>query len=419
MRVLMLHNYYQIRGGEDESAEQDAALLRAHGHDVLFRTRHNDEIGRYSVLQKAALFLTPTWSRRAVADIQGDLAEFRPDIVHIQNFFPLFSPAVHVACSRAGVPVVQSLRNYRLLAPCGLLSRDGHVCERCVEGSVINGILLRCYRGSAIQTTSVALMIQVHRLLRTWERHVDAFVALTPFVREKFAEAGMDTSRVVVRSNFLRDDPGAGRAQRTGGVFLGRLMEEKGVRVLLEAWRLLPPDTKLDIVGDGPLLEWASEYARRNGLSSVTFHGRKALAEALEMVKTARFVVVPSVFYETFGRVVMEAFATGTPAVVSGHGAVGSLVDHGRTGLRFTPGDPVDLAEKARYILTHFEEAARWGEMAREEYLQRFTAEPAYRRLVEIYDGAIERRRARESEGSGTQRAGRAAPAPLTAKETD
>lgn len=389
----MLHNYYQKRGGEDECAEQEVQLLRDHGHDVLFRTRHNDEIRSYSPLRKAALFLEPTWSRRSQRSIEEDIREYHPDAVHVQNFFPLLSPSVHVACSRADIPVVQTLHNYRLLAPCGVLSRNGSVCERCIRGSLLNGVVLRCYRKSAVQTASVALMIRAHRILRTWERHIDVFISLTEFVRDKFEEAGFDVSRMVVRPNFLAHDPGVGGSERSGAVYLGRLSEEKGVRTLLEAWRMLPSEVSLSVIGDGPLAPWAADYVQRHKLGSVRLHGWLKPEAAFDLVKRAQFLILPSVCYETFGRSIIEAYATGTPVLVSGIGSVGSLVSPGRTGLTFKPGNPADLAEKARYMLGHPQETREWGEDARSEFLGHYTAEPAYRSLMEIYRQAIERRR--------------------------
>jgi glycosyltransferase involved in cell wall biosynthesis len=392
MKILMLHNYYQKRGGEDECAEQEVQLLRDHGHDVLFRTRHNDEIHEYSALRKAALFLEPTWSRRSRDSVEEDIRQYRPDVVHVHNFFPLISPSVHVGCSKAGIPVVQTLHNYRLLAPCALLSREGAVCERCIRGSLLNGVVLRCYRKSAVQTASVALMIKAHRILRTWERHVSVFISLTEFVRGKFEEAGFDVSRMVVRPNFLAHDPGVGDSERSGAVYLGRLSEEKGVRTLLEAWRLLSSDVSLSLIGDGPLAPWAAGYVQRHKVGSVRLHGWLKPEAAFDLVKRSQFLILPSVCYEGFPRTVVEAYATGTPALVSGHGAVGSVVQPGRTGLTFEPGNPADLAEKARYMLDHPQETREWGEHARSEFLQRYTAEPAYRSLMGIYRRAIEAR---------------------------
>jgi len=159
MNVVMLHNYYQQRGGEDGAAEQDVALLRAHGHTVHFHTIHNDEIGWYGALRKVCLWFRPTWSMRSYREIRAILQTFRPDIMHVHNFFPLLSPSVYYAARECGVPVVQTLHNYRLLAPCALLMRQGRVCERCIEGSLWNSIGFLCYHGSAVQTASIAAMI--------------------------------------------------------------------------------------------------------------------------------------------------------------------------------------------------------------------------------------------------------------------
>lgn len=393
MKVMLLHNHYQQRGGEDYSTAQEIDLLRSHGHEVLLLTRHNDEINEYNIGKKAALFFTPTWSSHSRRIVANEIRAFRPDIVHIQNFFPLFSPAVHVTCSKASIPVIQSLRNYRLLAPCALLIRNDAVCEKCIKGTLWNGIALRCYRNSAIQTASVALMIKTHRVLRTWDKHVDAFVALTDFARDMFVEAGFDASKIVVRPNFLSPDPGTGTNARDGAVFIGRLSEEKGIRTLLAAWCTLTEAPMLTLVGDGPLAEWVRTYVKENSLSNVSLLGWIGPSEVINIVKKTCFFILPSVCYEGFPRTLVEAFATGTPALVSGHGSVGSIVTPGKTGLHFKPGDANDLAEKAQYMFDHPEETAEWGRNARAEYLEKYTAESAYQSLMEIYEAVIERRR--------------------------
>jgi len=239
-------------------------------------------------------------------------------------------------------------------------------------------------------------MIKTHRVLRTWDKHVDAFVALTDFARDKFVEAGFDASRIVVRPNFLSPDPGISTNARDGAVFIGRLSEEKGIRTLLAAWRTLTESPMLTLVGEGPLAEWVRTYVKENSLSNVSVLGWIGPSEVINIVKKTRFFILPSVCYEGFPRTLAEAFATGTPALVSGHGSVGSIVTPGKTGLHFIPGDATDLAAKAQYMFEHPEETAEWGRNARAEYLERYTADSAYASLMQIYRNAIERRKKRK-----------------------
>ncbi|OQB43242.1 MAG: Capsular glucan synthase [Candidatus Latescibacteria bacterium ADurb.Bin168] len=384
MNVLMLHNYYQQRGGEDASAEQDVALLRSHGHAVHFHPVHNDEIKDYSQYEKGALWFAPTWSRRSYRDVKSLIRGHKPDVVHVQNFFPLLSPSVLYACREAGVPVVQTLRNYRLLAPCALLMRENRVCERCIDGGLWNSIRYRCYHGSALQTASIATMIATHRWLGTWDSMVDRYVALTEFSKNVFMRGGLFESRIVVRPNFLMHDPGTGYERRSGAVFVGRLSPEKGVVCLLEAWRALS-EIPLTIIGDGPLAVWCADSVRVHSMRQVKLAGAKPSAETFEAIKRALFLVSPSVCYETFGRTIIEAFATGTPVLVSDIGAGASLVSDSVTGLHFEAGNAADLAKKAREMVSDPDRLGTWGEAARREYPEKYTSEVAYGSLMRVY----------------------------------
>ncbi len=388
MRILVVHNYYQRRGGEDESTDQEVHLLRKYGHQVKLYSRHNDEIKSFSLPRKALLFLEPTWSSRSYQEIKRVIQEFRPDIVHFQNFFPLISPAAYYACAESRVPVVQTLRNYRLLCPSGLFFRDGKVCEECMGHSLWRSLFYGCYRNSRIQTAPVVLMLLTHRMLRTWLRKVDAYIALTEFSKQRFVEGGLPEDKIFVRPNFLSEDPGPGELKREFGVFVGRLSPEKGLKVLLEAWRGLP-DVPLKIVGDGPLRPWIEEYIRQNGLDKVELVGFVSSDVVLEYLKRALFLVVPSVWYETFGRTIIEAYATGTPVVASRLGAMVDLVEEGRTGLLFNPGNSEDLKAKIWYIIEHPDEARCWGQKARHVFEEKYSSHSAYVSLIEIYRKAL------------------------------
>ena len=387
MRILMLHNYYQRRGGEDESAEQEVTLLKAKGHDILFYVKHNEEIRSYSPLQKALLLARPTWSASTYRDVESLIRESRPDIVHVQNFFPLISPSIYYACQESGIPVVQTLHNYRLLCPNGLFLRRGTICEECLTHSLLRSIRYGCYRQSRAQTAAVALMLQTHRWLKTWRTKVDVFITLTHFARQKLIQGGLPASRIVVRSNFLLEDPGMGRHRGDYAIFVGRLSVEKGLTVLLEAWRQLPR-YPLKIIGDGPLRKVLEQYACENHLDQVEFLGFRPLKEVTDYLKEARVLIMPSIWYETFGRIVMEAYAVGTPVIVSHLGAMAELVQDSKTGFLFEPRSADDLAEKVRYSFEHPQGIQRLGEQARQEFKAKYTGEVAYRRLMHIYEQA-------------------------------
>ena len=388
MRVLMVHNYYQQRGGEDQSTEQDFRLLRSHGHEVRFYSRHNNEIHDCSILRRALLGLETTWSVRSYWEISRAIQEFRPDIVHFQNTFPLISPSAYYACNNHGIPVVQVLRNYRLICPGGLLLRSSRICEECPEHSLWHSIRYGCYRHSKVQTSSVALMLFTHRMLRTWAKKIDLFIALTEFSRDKFMAFGLDGSRVSVRSNFLDEDPGPGEEGREYAVFVGRLSAEKGLDILLEAWKELP-DLRLKIIGDGPLRSWVEGYVQSNGMSQVEVLGYIPNHSVTPYLKRAIFVVSPSVCYETFGRSIIEAYATATPVIASRLGAMSELVKDGKTGLLFTPGDANELVTRVKYATAHPCMLSDWRSEARRQYETYYSAEKSYGTLIECYQRVL------------------------------
>ncbi len=314
------------------------------------------------------------------------LREARPDVVHFHNTFPLISPSAYAACRAAGVPVVQTLANYRLLCPGATFVRDGRPCEDCTRHAVPwPGVLHRCYRDGAAATATVAAMLVTHRLLRTWTRMVDVFVAPTDFARRKFVEGGLPERRVRVKPNFVDPDPGVGGHRGDYALFAGRLSTEKGVDTLLRAWgRLGVAAPPLKVVGAGPLEATLAEGAP----PAVEALGWRPRVEVLALMKEAAFLVFPSDCYESFGLGMAEAFATGLPVIASRRGAMAEVVEDGRTGLHFEPGDADDLAAKVVWARAHRAELARMGRTARLEYEARYTPARNHELLADIYRAA-------------------------------
>lgn len=387
----MVHNHYQQWGGEDQSTQEEVTLLRNYGHEVEFYRRHNDEIKEYGKLRLAGLFFEPTWSPRTYREVSALIDRFQPDVIHCQNFFVLVSPALFYAAARKRIPTVYTLRNFRLFCPISYFMREGKICEECMTHSLLRGIRYGCYRGSSAQTASVALMLKTHRLLKTWENKVDGYICLTEFSRQKFIEGGLPAEKLVVRPNFMNSVPPLTDEERSYALFVGRFSPEKGIKTLIEAWRQIP-DVPLKLLGDGELRPWVEDYIRQHNMTNVEIVGFVKSEQVLEYQRRALFLVMPSVWYETFGRVILEAYSVGTPAVVSNLGAMAELVDDGQTGLRFAPGDADDLARKARHALDHRTQLAAWGQAARAKLEAQFMAPRAHDRLIDIYQQVIERR---------------------------
>lgn len=382
MRVLSIHNCYQIRGGEDESREAEERLLREMGHIVEVYEENNDKVANINAMQMA---VNTVWSQQAYQTVKQQLAGQPHDIVHVQNFFPLISPSVYYAAKSENVPVVQTLRNYRLLCPNGLFFRNGNVCEDCLGKAVpLPGVLHGCYRESRVATGAVATMLTVHRTMQTWMKMVDVYIALTEFARQKFIQAGFPEEKIVVKPNFVNPDPGAGEGKGGYALYVGRLSVEKGLDTLLEAWEHLGERLPLKIVGDGPLADQVVEATKK--LGSVEWLGRKSIKEVHALMGEATVVIFPSKWYETFGRVAVEAFAKGTPVIAASIGAIAELIEHRRTGLHFRPGDAQDLATQVEFALAHPNELAQMRSEVRSEFEAKYTAKQNYRQLMDIYN---------------------------------
>ena len=396
--ILKVHNLYQQPGGEDESVRSECAMLTGAGHSVIRYGRDNDEILAYSLIEKASLGLRTVWAWDSCDHIRALLRAKKPDIVHFDNTFPLISPAVYYACRDAGVPVVQTLRNYRLLCPGATFQRAGRICEDCLGHNPWRGVLHGCYRDSRASTAAVVLMLSFHRWLGTWKKMVDCYIALTEFARAKFIEAGLPAKKIVVKPNFVYSDqmplnsPTSivnHKSPEDSALFVGRLSPEKGVGTLLTAWQRLGNRIPLRVVGDGPLRTELEGYARQHDLSNVVFDGRLNQEQTLAVMDRSRFLILPSEWYETFGRVAVEAFACGVPVIASRLGAMEEIVSDGRTGLHFTPGNADDLAAKVLWAWAHPVEMAAMGRAARAEYEAKYTPERNYAILMGIYERTL------------------------------
>jgi glycosyltransferase involved in cell wall biosynthesis len=386
VKILVAHNTYQRPGGEDGVCASEIRLLREAGHEVLEYLRHNDEIQEYSLIERANLGWRTSWSDRANRELRKILARESPDVAHFHNTFPLISPSAYYACSASGVPVVQTLHNYRLLCPGGNLFRDGGICEECVSHSLIRSILHGCYHDSRLASAAVAGMLALHGLLRTWGKHVDLFLVCTEFARKKFVDAGFTGARIRVKPNFIVPDPGARFNKGETALYVGRLSEEKGPQLLPSAWSKLSSAIPLEIAGDGPLRASLEGDCARLDLQCVYFSGWLDPAAAMERLRAAKFLIVPSTCYEGLPLAVVEAYACGVPVIAAGHGGLAEIVGDKYTGLHFTPGNAQDLATKVEWAWTHPEEMETMGRAARVEYDKKYNARTALKHLEDAYE---------------------------------
>ena len=386
MKICLVHNSYEQRGGEDIVFEQERANLKRWGHDVIVYQRSNTEMQNSAPLTRISLVKNSIWSTGTRREFSQLLDREAPDLVHVHNTFFMISPSIYGACKEKGIPVVQTLHNFRWICPAFTLYRNGNVCEDCLNGSLWNGVRHGCYRSSKAATATVALILAWHRFMKTWEEGIDCYIALTEFSRRKFISAGFHPGKIVVKPNFVEIDPGPRTNTGDYVLYAGRLSPEKGLGTLLRAWESLPARCPLQIIGDGPERVALENQVRQRNILNINFRGSLSRTETIAAMKEARFVVVPSVWYEGFPMVIAEALACGTPVVCSRLGAMKEIVADRRTGLHFTPGDAEDLARKVAWAWNHPVEIFEMGCAARREYERRYTAGKNYTLLMEIYE---------------------------------
>ncbi|MER6077827.1 glycosyltransferase [Streptomyces sp. NPDC001833] len=402
MHILVVHNRYASAqpSGENKVVDQEVALLRAGGHRVEVFERRSDDIGAMSLLGKVAVPLRVPWNPAVRKELAARLRTERPDVVHVHNVFPLLSPAVLAACADAGVPAVATLHNYTQVCPPGTLQRDGRPCTECIGSTVpLPAVRHGCYRDSRLATVPLAVGLSVNR--RRWWSGVERFLCISAAQRDILARTGMPGERLAVKHNFVPDPD----ARRSGDgehlLYLGRLAEAKGVRLLMAAWDELAASggvgIPLVIAGTGPLEAEVTAWAA--GRDDVRYVGLYDSAECQKAIARSVAVVAPSTWLEAFGLVVVEAMAAGVPVVAAGHGAFVELVEDGVTGLLHRPGEAASLASCIRRVGTDPALGREMGRAARLRYEQGFSPAVGLERLVEEYRTAIAVRTARTRAG--------------------
>ncbi len=388
MRILLVHNYYQQRGGEDVVVDQELELLRRKGHEVeLFAVTNDDIQGAWRKAVTAARLIYNPAARAALA---AKLRAFRPDVVHVHNFFPLLSPSIFDACRAESVPSVMTLHNFRILCPTSTFFHDGRINERSLKHSAIWALPHRVYRASLLATAPLVVMVDFHKWARTWRRKVDVFIALTGFAKDKLIEGGLPAERIVVKGNAVRDPLGATLAsdrERHGALFVGRLSEEKGIAALIEAWKEI--DYPLRVAGDGPLRHLFEQAPNKN----ITLLGRLSRDDVYAEMRRASFLVLPSICYEMFPMSLVEAYANGLPVLASRLGGLKSLLDDNVTGLGFEPGDITDIRARVTWAATNAARMSEMGKRARAKYEALYTDEQNYANLMSVYERALARKR--------------------------
>ena len=385
-RILLVHNYYKIPGGEDTVVNNEKCLLEENGHRVFLYTRSNKEMEDISALQKLFLPFSSIFSLRTYKEIRKFIKKENIDLVHVHNTLTLISPSVYYAAFSCGVPVVQTMHNFRLLCPAATFVRNGRICEDCVDQGLGCAVRYGCYRDSRVQTLVSAAILKLHRMLGTYRKLF--YICLTEFNKEKLLLLNQKGKNVVkeqnlfVKSNFIWRPERKEREKKDQYVYVGRLDVIKGVRFLLETWRDLP-DKKLVICGSGPEEAWIKKYIQDNQMSQIECLGQLTHEEVLNVIGESKALVMPTLWYEGQGLVLLESYAVGTPVLASDLGNVGNIVIPGVTGFHFEPGNSESLKEAIKKLETQ----KKWD--TKSVYERYYAPEGNYEKLKQIYDYAI------------------------------
>jgi glycosyltransferase involved in cell wall biosynthesis len=381
MRVLVAHNRYRFSGGEDSVVRNEAEMLRAAGHEIAMLEADNRTIdGPLATIAAAGSAFHSTHSQKRAEAL---LREFRPDVVHVHNWFPLLSPSIITAAAQHGTPVVQTLHNFRMVCAGASLFRDGRICCECVGKALpLAPVFHGCYAGSRAGSLVVTAAFAHHRWARTWDG-VSVFIVLSKFQRELLVRGGLDPEKAVVKPNFVRAGAAPGKGRGGFAVFAGRLVAEKGIRTVLRAWEQNAQLPRLKIMGDGPL---ANEVrGRAMALTHVEYLGQQPRSAVAEAMGDACALVFASQAYEAFPLAILESLAAGTPVIAANLPSVAELVREGETGLLFAPGDAGDLSAKVSAIMAGTPAYGAMRQRCRAVYQQRYTELINYRLLMDIY----------------------------------
>lgn len=390
MRILLIHNFYREFGGEDAVALAEKRLLEDYGHEVYLYARHNNEIAKYNLLDKLAFLFRTVYSRRTARDIADIVSAWKPDVAYIHNVFPLISPSVYHSLWSLKVPSVQVLNDFRPFCPNGYFFTQNHVCERCKNGNYFHAVRYRCHRNSYIASALYSGALWMNRLAGMLRR-IDAFVCLTEFSRQKLSEARIPPERIFLKPNFTPTPPlCSAHPTKAGGyvLYLGRVSAEKGLWTLVHAFECLP-FLELKIVGTGPLEAALKAYLHLKAIKNVTMVGFREGGEKWELLRNSLFTVVPSVWYETFGLVVVEAYAAGKAVIGSRLGSLPFVIEENKSGILFEPGSVKDLVNKVRYFLDRPGEAERMGKYARSLVESTYSSSVCYHRLMSIFSSVM------------------------------
>ncbi|OVE67769.1 hypothetical protein CCS79_12495 [Clostridium diolis] len=384
-RVLIVHNYYQVPGGEDTVVANEKKMLEDNGHEVFMYTRHNYEIKRSGMWGKLKLPFETIYSLKTVREVKKIIRVNKIDIVHVHNTLPLISPSVYRSAKECGCKVVQTVHNFRLLCPGATLACNGQICEKCISKGLDYAIKNRCYRNSKIQTFIVILMLKVNRIIGSYDK-VDAYISLTEFNKEKLKSVITNELKIYVKPNFVKSNnlKFRNREVKNYFVYFGRLDKIKGFNFLVETWKNIK-DSELYVIGDGPEKKWAEDYIKKNNMDNVKLKGFMEREDAYNLIKNCKSVILPSQWYEGFPMTIIESFSLGVSVICGRIGNLKYIIKDNYNGLLFEYNSKKDLENCINKLKNDFELINRLSYNSFNDYIKNYSSEKNYKQLMEIY----------------------------------
>ncbi|MGV8983641.1 glycosyltransferase family 4 protein [Clostridium sp.] len=390
-KVLIVHNYYQTPGGEDTVVENESNMLRENGHEVVFYSRHNDEIKSRGVLGKIKLFFESIFSIKTYREVKKVIKEEKIDIVHVHNTLPLISPSIYYAAFSKKIPVVQTMHNFRLLCPAATFTVNDKICEDCLGDGLSSALKHKCYRNSYSQTFAMVVILKIHRILKTYQK-INGYIALTEFNKNKLLNLIKDENKVYVKPNFVKcvnSDNSKKRKIKNYFVFIGRLDRLKGIDLIAECWKDIK-DSELVVIGDGPFKKELQEFIYENNMQNIKVLGYMKREDAFEIIKYSTAIIIASQCYEGFPLTIVESFSLKVPVIGGDIGNVGSIINN-NNGLLFKYDSKEDLKSKVEMLINNKVLNEKLNEGAYKDFIENYTDKINYECLNNIYSELIEK----------------------------
>ena len=380
MKILQVHNIYIGKTGEETVVDEEKKILEKHGHEVVQFIKDNSELGSFNLFEKVKMYSSLLSSSSIAQELSAFIDAEKPAVCHVHNTFPIITPVVYEVCQQKGLPVIQTLHNYKLICTNSLMFRDGDICEKCLNKSLYNSVKYKCYRNSYMATAMQARVIQHHRNKGTWEHMIDRYVCLTDFHKQKLVSGGLPAEKISVKPNFFAES-GLPIEQEDFFLFVGKIDDYKGLQDLLHLFRH-NDQSKFILIGKSEQPEMFDEFANVNHLGE---QGREVV---LEHMRKCKAVIFPSLYYEGMPMVLLEAFSHKKPVISRDRGAMSSMVIEGHNGKKYE--DVSDLVKLVALFDKDDDLVSKLGANAYTEYLEKYSQEQGYKNLITLYEAVIE-----------------------------